>query len=278
MLPIPSSTTTLQQCSIQSTYDSLLRTALTLQQLAYVRLAVRASNQINTPRLTQLTIKTGISNYQSRPTSATHNDCPAAFNNSTDLSFPQRSSSCIQQLDQPQLPTTIIQLHPTTRPISATSSDHLAAHIYDSTIPATDILHLAEDTNTTNTNFTHALVNTTINCHLGYICYLGFVSFIVFGCHNSQALNLKHLRGRHAYRLRNTHTHTHTYTHTHTHTHIYIYIYIYIYIMNIVILACIYLSLIFLWNFHHKTIELLNKNLIILIHNYHFSGSLINYI
>ena len=39
----------LQQYSIQSTYDSLLRTALALTQLAYVRLAVRASNQIDTP-------------------------------------------------------------------------------------------------------------------------------------------------------------------------------------------------------------------------------------
>ena len=68
--------------------------------------------------------------------------------------------------------------------------------------PATDITHLAEDpNNTTATNFTHALVNTTINGHLCFICYLAFVSFIVFGCHYPHALNLNHLRGRHAYHL-----------------------------------------------------------------------------
>ena len=46
-LPAPISTTMLQQCSILSTYDLLLRTTLALQQLAYVRLAVRDSNQID---------------------------------------------------------------------------------------------------------------------------------------------------------------------------------------------------------------------------------------
>ena len=116
------------------------------------------------PRLTQRTAKTGISIYQpqlnrqqlpativqlhstTRPTSATRNDHPAAFNDSTDLSFQQRSSSCIQttrptsatrndrpaafkRLDRPQLPAAIIQLHPTTRPTSATSNNHLAASL-----------------------------------------------------------------------------------------------------------------------------------------------------
>ena len=167
------------------------------------------------PRLTQRTVKTETSIYQPRPTPATRNDLPATFNNSTNLSFLQRSPSCILRLDRPQLPVTIIQLHPTTRPTTAsrnnrpaafydstdsypnqTSScisttrptpttliEHPAVHIYVSTIPAIDITHLAEDPNTTATDFTHALVNTTINCHLYYICHLTFVSFIVFGCH-----------------------------------------------------------------------------------------------
>ena len=107
-----------------------------------------------------------------RPTSATRNDRPAAhIYDSTNISYPRRSSSCTHlQLDQHQLPTTIHQLHTsTTRPTSATRNDRLAAHIYNSTIPATDITHLAEDTNTTTTNFTHAFVNTIINCHPCYI-------------------------------------------------------------------------------------------------------------
>ena len=49
--------------------DSLLRTALALQHLAHVRLAVWASNHIDTPRLTQRTVKTGISIYQRRRSS-----------------------------------------------------------------------------------------------------------------------------------------------------------------------------------------------------------------
>ena len=108
-------------------------------------------------RLTQRTIKTGTSIYQSRPTSATRNIRPVA-------------------------------------------------HIYDSTIPATDITHLAEDTNTTTTIFTHTFVIPTINCHFCYICHLAFVSFIVCGCHYSHALTKKHLRGQRAYRLHDSGT------------------------------------------------------------------------
>ena len=94
------------------------------------------------PQLTQRTVKTGTSIYQPRPTSATRNDRPSAFNDSTDLSFPQRSSSCIQRLDRPsfpqrsssciqrldrpQLPATIVQLHSTTRPTPASSNDRPA--------------------------------------------------------------------------------------------------------------------------------------------------------
>ena len=177
-LPTPTSTTTLQQCSIQSTYDSLLRTVLALQQLAYVRLAVRASNEIDPPGLTQRTVKTGtlisqpwptsasrnnrpaalqeLDRHQlhvtivqlhstTRPTSVSCNDRPAAFNNSTDFSIPLRLSSCILPLDRSQLPATIVQLHSTTQLTPATCIKHLAAHIYDSTIPAIDITHLAED-------------------------------------------------------------------------------------------------------------------------------------
>ena len=155
-------------------------------------------------------------------------------NDSTDLSFLQRSSSCILRLNRPQLPATIIQLHSMTWPTSASLYDrpaafydstgsyphqtsscisttqptatgikHSAAHIYDSTIPAIDITHLAEDPNTTATDFTHAFVIPTINGHFCCICHFAFVSFIVFGCHYSHALNLNHLRGRHAYRHRN---------------------------------------------------------------------------
>ena len=62
-LPTSTSTTMPQQCSIQSTYDTLLQTALALQHLAHVQLAVRASNQIDTPWLTQRTVKTGILIY-----------------------------------------------------------------------------------------------------------------------------------------------------------------------------------------------------------------------
>ena len=60
-----------------------------------------------------------------RPTSATRNDCPAASYDSTDLSFPQWSPSCIQWLNWPQLPTTIIQLHSATQ-LTATRIKHLA--------------------------------------------------------------------------------------------------------------------------------------------------------
>ena len=102
------------------------------------------------PRLTQRTVKTGTSIYQPRPTSAAHNDRqlhsktrptspfrndrPAAFNDSTDLTFPQRSSSCIQRLDRPHLPATIVQLHSTTRLTSAYL--HQTSSCISSTRPA----------------------------------------------------------------------------------------------------------------------------------------------
>ena len=113
-------TTTLQQCRIQSTYDSLLRTPLALQQLA--------SNPIDPPPV--------------NPTYCQNRDIDLP--STTDLSYPQRSSSCIQRLDRPQLPATTVQLHSTTQP-TATRIKHPAVHIYDSTILAIDIVHQAED-------------------------------------------------------------------------------------------------------------------------------------
>ena len=252
-LPTPTSTTTLQQCSIQSTYDSLLRTALALQQLAYVRLAVRASNQIDPrPRLTQRTVKTGTSIYQPRPTSATHNNRPAAFNDSTDLSFPQRSSSCIQttrpasatrndrpaafndstdlrflqrssscilRLDQPQLPATIVQLHSTTQP-TATCTKHLAVsprldqRSYPHRTSTCANLRLGHTSYRHHPSswrprynrhglYAHVCKSDNKSSLLLYLLPRLLSSFIVFGCHYSHTLNLKHLRGRHTYRLRN---------------------------------------------------------------------------
>ena len=142
-----------------------VRTTLALQQLARVRLAAWASNQIDTPRLTKRTVKTETLIYQPRPTSAIRNDRPAVFTDSTDTSYPQRSSSCTS----------------TSRPTSATRNDHPAAS-YDSTIPVTNITHLAED------KYNCYGLYMTINCHLCCIGYLAFVSFIVFDCHYSHGL------------------------------------------------------------------------------------------
>ena len=100
-----------------------VQTALALQQLALVRLVVPDRNP--PPRKTQRTVKTGISIYQPQSTPASGNNHPAAlqrlnrpqlpvtivqlhFNDSTDLSFPQQSSSCILRLNPHQLPATIV--------------------------------------------------------------------------------------------------------------------------------------------------------------------------
>ena len=137
--------------------DSLLRTALALQQIAHV--TTRCYGLATTTRPYQRNVKTGTSIYQ-RP---------------TDLSCPQRPSSCIQRLDRSQLPATTIQLHSTTRPTLAyqhqTSScisttrptpatlvERPAAHIYNSTIQADDITHLAEDHIQLPRTFTHTFV------------------------------------------------------------------------------------------------------------------------
>ena len=156
--------------------DSLLRTTLALQQLAYVQLAVQASNQIDTP-------PANLTNCQ-KPRHRFTND-------STDRSFPLRSSSYIHRLDRSQLPAMIVQLHSTTRPIFAyshqTSScisttrptpatlvERLAAHNFNSTIPAFDMTHPSWRPHTTPTDFTYTFVIPTINRHFCCICYLAF--------------------------------------------------------------------------------------------------------
>ena len=134
------------------------------------------------------------------------------------LSHQIRSSlmrpSCQHQL----LPTTIVQLHTstiwpdisywqqsssctsTTRLTSATCNDRPAAHIYDSTIPAIDITHLAEDTNTTTTNFTCKHDNNLLSLLylLPHLCFLHCLWLSLLTC-----FNLKYLRGWRAYRLCN---------------------------------------------------------------------------
>ena len=123
-----------------------VRTALALQHLAHVRLAVRASNYIDAPpvnptycqnRDIDLPTSTDLS-YPRRSSSCIQQldrpQLPATivqlhFNDSTDTSYPQWSSRCIQRLDRLQLPATIILLHPTTRSTSATSNDRLAAFL-----------------------------------------------------------------------------------------------------------------------------------------------------
>ena len=64
-------------------------TALALQQLALVRLAIWASNYINVPP-----VNPTYSQNRDIDLPTTRNDRPAAFNDSTDLSYPQRSSTC----------------------------------------------------------------------------------------------------------------------------------------------------------------------------------------
>ena len=161
--------------------DSLLRTALALQQLAHV--TTRCYGLATTTRPYQRNVKTGTSIYQ-RPTY---------------LSCPQRPSSCIQRPHWYQLPATTIQLHSTARAISAyqhqTSScisttlptpatlvERPAAHIYNSTIPANDITYLAEDHIQPPRTFTYTFVIPAIKS--SFLLYLVLLSpFIVSGCH-----------------------------------------------------------------------------------------------
>ena len=121
----------------------------------------------------------------------------------TDISYSQRSSSCIQRLGRPQLPAMIVQLYSTTRLTPASSNDRPAAHIYDSTIPATDIIHLTEDKYYSHELYTRACKLDNKLSSLLYllprICFLLCLWLSLFA-----RFNLNHLRGRRAYRLRNT--------------------------------------------------------------------------
>ena len=179
------------------------------------------------PLLTQHTVITGISIYQrwrsSNAAFSPRNDSllrtAQVFNDSTDLSFLLWSSNCILRLIWPQFTVTIIQLHSTTWPTSSyqqRSSNCIQQldrpqlpativqlHFNDSTIPDIDITHLAEDQIQPPRSLHTRFVIPTINRHFSCICYLAFVPFIVFGCHNLHTLNLIHLQGRHAYRLHN---------------------------------------------------------------------------
>ena len=95
-----------KHCNIWPTYDTLYRLATRstppppVNPTCCQKLGYQTTNHNN------------LSTTQLTPASC--NDHPAAFNDSTDLSFPQQSSRCIQRLDRPQLPATIIQLHSTT--------------------------------------------------------------------------------------------------------------------------------------------------------------------
>ena len=121
-------------------------------------------------RLTQRTVKTGTSIYHPRPTSATS----------------QRSSSCNLRLYPHQLPATIVQLH-----------------FNNSIIPATDITHLAEDKYNCHGLYTHVCNSDNKLSFLLYLlprlCFLHCLWLSLLA-----RFNLKHLRGRRAYRLRNS--------------------------------------------------------------------------
>ena len=172
----------LEQCSIQSTYDSLSgllttsttlsrnalssprttrctdcrpqRHALALQDQAHVRLAVRASNHIDTPRLIQYTSKTGTSIYRLRPTPATRLNHQAA------------------------------SLRP--RPTPATRLDHLAAslqlrpyQLLTSTISPT--------TPTTIHELTFVIVNSANKQLYCYTVISPLFPSLSFSCHYSHA-------------------------------------------------------------------------------------------
>ena len=136
-----------------------------MQHPVHVRFAVTDCPSIATTSLCT-THCTGYDSTNSLPTS----NIELYLHDSTNLSYPHRTSSCAQlQLD-----------HTSYRHLPSSWRPHRTAM-----------------------DFAHTFVIPTINCPPCCICYLAFVSFIVFGCHYSHALNLIHLWGRHAYRLRN---------------------------------------------------------------------------
>ena len=129
--------------------------------------------------------------------------------------------------DRPQLPAKTIQLHPTTRPISAyqhqtsrcisttrptpaTLVERPATHHHDSIIPAIDVTHPSWRPHTTATDiYIHV-------CNSGNKNVTFVVSIISSFCLPSLSLAVTtltrithkiYLRSRHAYRLHNTRIH-----------------------------------------------------------------------
>ena len=177
--------------------DSLLRTTLALQHLAHVTTRCYGlANRSTHPRLTQRTVKTGISIYRprcsynaafsprndsllrtvlalqqlshvttrcyglattTRPYQRNVKTRTLIYKRPTDLSCPQRPSSCTQRLDHSQL-TSIKHLAVSPRLDPATLVERPAANIYNSTIPANDITHIAEDHIQPPRTFTYTFV------------------------------------------------------------------------------------------------------------------------
>ena len=117
-------------------------TILALQKLSHV--TTRCYGLATTTRPYQRNVKTGTSIYQ-RPTDRPHllattiQLYPTTRPNSA---YQQQTSSCIS----------------TTRPTPATLVERPAAHIYNSTIPADVITHLAEDHIQLARTFTYTFV------------------------------------------------------------------------------------------------------------------------
>ena len=128
-----------------------------------------------------------------RLTSASRYDHPAAFNDSTDLSCPQLSSSCIQRLDRPQL-TRIKHLHDSTY----ASYPHRMPSCAHPRLDDTSYRHHPSSwrPHTTASDFTYTFLIPAIKLSLLlYLLPCLFVPFIVFGCHYSHALNLNSFAG-----------------------------------------------------------------------------------
>ena len=147
-----------------------------MQHLAHLRLTVRASNPIDTPQVNTAYCK--------------NRNIDLPFNDSTDLSFQQRLSSCIVPLDRPQLPATIVQLY--FHDSTYASYPHRMSSCAQLRLDHTSYRHHPSRwrPRTTATDFTYTFVIPAINRHFCCIYYLVFVPFIVFGCQYSHALNL----------------------------------------------------------------------------------------
>ena len=126
-------------CSTYPTYDSLCWLATTSTHLRLTQRTVKnrdvdlpISTDLSFPQRSSSSIQADLS-FPQRPSSCIQTDlsCPKRSSSCIQrLDRPQlfqRSSSCIQRLDRPQLPATIIQLHSTTQPTSASRNDRPAA-------------------------------------------------------------------------------------------------------------------------------------------------------